>query len=338
MIRTEELKGDWVQELLEHEFEHDKGYGPVIPTDYFLSFLRMLNGINCWLKTGLEEHQETWNGNRSFQSSTVLITISAVGTEFISVERIGVRPCAQGRGLYRLLLWALAGAALKHRFERLSVSTPNERNIGILTSLGFSLDSNSQMTMSAGIMAGKSKEDWGLPRGVPTAEELNDPDFVHRRRAYAARREPPMLLVEPLKRRVELLVDKYTRSKSQQDDVKAQLNSIIKQADGSLKFKIPRDFHKQDSVFLLEVQRNFDERRKTAMPRDMELILERLYHSIERLYVCMENREVVDLLTRHQDGCPRYVMKRGQGQASEELWGYLGSYEDQYFQYRDLLE
>jgi len=110
----------------------------------------------------------------------------------INVDLVITRPCAEGYGLYRYLLWGLADIVVRHELDWLTVTKVLPHNRDILTGMGFHLFRDGELdSHSAEIsyeeLAEITEEMWDVPKReeFPAASVLNDPAAAGGRRAVS---------------------------------------------------------------------------------------------------------------------------------------------------------
>jgi len=101
------------------------------------------------------------------------------------LTKVIIRPCAEGNGFYRALLWKLRNEVLSHGFDSLIVTNVLSNNQRILWRMGFGLSENTDGTecdaeLSKDELQQITKQRWKIPETFPSADQLNDERFVNR--------------------------------------------------------------------------------------------------------------------------------------------------------------
>ena len=169
------------------------GQGKDIPGNYLSLYNAMLEGIKQWAAGRFSPEYHEFAVSKNFKCPVIIVRVRH-NQEKLVIQFVEVRPCAEGHGCYKVLLYELVKLARRYSKELL-VDSSLPLNASILTRMGFSsrnydeewqtvdmyLDGQKldQITKEAWNLTWAYNEDDELVAGnFPSADELNSQHYV----------------------------------------------------------------------------------------------------------------------------------------------------------------
>jgi len=170
-------------------------FGEDIPSDYLLRFETMLRDVNTWITDIKSRGNTRFIQIKKFQSPIIVFFLNIelkkdysnlIYQNTLTMDYIVIRPCAEGNGFYRFLLWNLRNFAIAHDFDVFKIIVVLPYNRSILQNLGFTItyfdrEDKYDAELTRDALLSVTKEAWGVPDSFPTSDELNSERFVDRR-------------------------------------------------------------------------------------------------------------------------------------------------------------
>lgn len=159
-------------------------YGREIYDDYLDDFEEALDQASEWIKSTKKNIRNSQSDSDYFESSIIYFSLE-IDDNNLKLTKVIIRPCAEGNGFYRALLWKLRNEVLIHGFDSLIVTLILSNNQRILRQMGFRLFENTDGTecdaeLSKDELQQITKQRWRIPETFPSADQLNDERFVNR--------------------------------------------------------------------------------------------------------------------------------------------------------------
>ena len=100
----------------------------------------------------------------------------------LALSSILVRPCAEGHGFYRELLWSMRTIVVNFNFNKLLIANIYPTNIEIVKQMGFDIHYDKIREKYDAYLAKdacihKKRAEWAVPDTYPTSDQLNDPVY-----------------------------------------------------------------------------------------------------------------------------------------------------------------
>jgi len=152
-------------ETIEAEFR--RSFGNDIPENYISLLYNMFEAIKHWCKSKSSTVERTFR----FESPVIICELGILQNS-LYLDYVVTRPCAQGLGIYRLLLWHLRNCVIELIFQRLEIINVMEYNKTILVRMGFHEDSDGFFYMNFPELLNVTKQTWNIPTSLPGAQDL----------------------------------------------------------------------------------------------------------------------------------------------------------------------
>jgi len=151
-------------------------FGDDVEDDYLINFGIMIRNIEIWISENATYHLLV----RTFSCSLIWITLELKNKE-LWINFVATRPCAQGWGFYRYLLWKLRGCIVDNNLRAICLNNVKTFNAEILRRLGFREEGESdKLSFWLPVTAARRvrREDWTRLK-FPGAERLNREEDVN---------------------------------------------------------------------------------------------------------------------------------------------------------------
>lgn len=151
-------------------------FGDDVEDDYLINFGIMIRNIEIWIAENAAYFFEI----KTFSCSIIWITFEIKHKE-VWINFVATRPCAQGWGVYRYLLWKLRCCVVDANLNALWVSSVNTFHAELLRRLDFQeerVDDRLNFVLPVRIARRVRREDWTRLK-FPGAERLNREEDVN---------------------------------------------------------------------------------------------------------------------------------------------------------------
>ena len=172
----------------EKQFAED--FGEDIPENYMIVMNDLFDSAHHWVseaRNGTGSSKKLIH-DKTFKSHMIEFSLGMLRHEScLFLTKIVIRPCAEGCGFYRLLLWKLRNIVIELDLERLEIASILSHNRQILKRLGFEIvprdnGKNFDAVLSRNELKKITKIAWNIPESFPSSAQLNDENFVNRPR------------------------------------------------------------------------------------------------------------------------------------------------------------
>lgn len=133
--RQEQEGFDGNADSTERRFQNQFKQDAEIPADYLDRFETMLREIIEWAGTSMNRDRRSY---KDFQCPICYMDfVVNPGIKQLEKKIVVIRPCAEKRGFYKLIMWAMRHCVLRNGFDRIVMKNVFDTNKSILTSMGF---------------------------------------------------------------------------------------------------------------------------------------------------------------------------------------------------------